>query len=242
MTGIKRFLALAVAFAAAFSFAEMTVVAVDTNNTANVDRIAIGRVDANTETVNTISIGTAVLSDSVSLDKDGVEYVSEGGKTMSFLWPTNYVAAYTNYPGRFDSYVDPLVTEWLLNKSVQGLKADLSVFGDPDFFVRYTNSPPTNIYSLLGYVSNCVYLLSNVKVEMSYTSLSNEIDQLKTRIERTERTSDRFGDGVGDLDYIINSDIEDLDAENMLDMIKVLATYIKYGATNGVSNTTSTGE
>lgn len=219
------------------TLADMTVVSVNTNSAVNVDKIAVENIAA-----DNASIGTVSLSGTLSADSSGVIYVTSDSRTISMSWPTNYVYAYTNYPGRFDNYRDPLVTEWFLRKSVDGLKADLSVFGDKHFFERYTNSPPTNIYSLLGYVSNCVYLLSNVQVQQSYNDVSNELEQIKTRLERTERTADRFGYGVNDLDYIIDSNIEDMDAENMLNMIKVLATYIKYGVTNEVANTRNSEE
>lgn len=231
MNLFKVFLAC-VALFCSYSVADMMVVSVDTNTVANIDKI----------TVRTGRFDDVSLADKLAVNRSGVVFVAQNGRTVSLVWPTNYVSAYTNYPGRFDNYEDPFVTAWYVENAISGLKADLSVFGDHELYTRYTNSPPSNMQSLLGYVSNCVYLLSNVKVEMSYTSLSNEIDQLKTRVERTEITADRFGHGVSDLDYIIDSDMENMDASDMLNMIKTLAMYIKNGSTNAVSTAANTEE
>jgi hypothetical protein len=210
-----------------------TVVAVDTNSVANVSTIKTSVVSA-----DSVVAGSVEFDERLHESSSGLVYLPVENRAVTLAWPTNYVSAYTNYPGGNRDYVDPFVTEWFLNRSLEGLREDLSVFGDKEFFVRYTNSPPNNIQSLLGYVSNCVYLLSNVKVQMSYNTVSNEIEEIKTRVERTEATANRFGAGVTDLDDIINSDIEDMDAENMLEMIKTLALYIK----NGTTNTVTVGE
>lgn len=231
MNAFKCFLAVfSVLACSVFAQDVRTVVSVDTNSVANVPGVRIGSVSA-----DSVAAGDVVLSGRVHENASGLIYLPGDNRTITLAWPTNYMAAYTNYPGNNRNYVDPFVTEWFLSETVKDLWADLAVFGDKNFFVRYTNSPPDNIQSLLGYVSNCVYLLSNVEVQMSYNSVSNEIEELKTRIERTEVTANHFGAGVPDLDHIINSDIEDMDAENMLDMIKTLALYIKNGTTNAVT-------
>lgn len=231
MNGFKYFLAVFSVLACSVLAQDVrTVVSVDTNSTANVPSMRIGSVSA-----DSVAAGDVVLSGRVHENASGLIYLPGDNRTITLAWPTNYMTAYTNYPGNNRNYVDPLVTEWFLNKSVDDLWANLAVFGDKNFFVRYTNSPPNNIQSLLGYVSNCVYLLSNVEVQTSYNTVTNEIEELKTRIVRTEATADRFGSGVTDLDNIINSRIDDMDAGDMLDMIKILATYIKNGTTNAVT-------
>ena len=103
----------------------------------------------------------------------------------------------------------------------------------------YTNNPPENIASLIGYVSNCIYRLSGMNIENSggsSSSVSNELNLIKTRLARTEITSNRFGGGSDELDYIIDSNINSVDSGDMLEMIKILATYIKTGTTNSASS------
>lgn len=231
---MHRFLAIVAAvLAASVSLAsDMTVLSVDSNGVSNVGSVKFGTsVDMPTAYVRDIELGNAT-----KVRSDGIVYITtNGNRTITMPWPVGYSYTYTNYPGVDNNYTDPFVTEWFLNRAVEGLRADLLVFGDKTFFERYTNSPPTNIESLLGYVSNCVYLLSNVEVQQSYNSVSNEIEALKTRVKRTELTADHFGAGVTDLDYIINSDMENMDASDMLNMIKTLAMYIKNGNTNEVT-------
>lgn len=212
------------------AYAERTVLSVDTNNVVNRQTVYIPGAS-----VVTLVSGTNVIGGRVF---DGTRWTTiDDGFSKIFELPV-YLFDVTNYPGYNSSNTDRLATEWFVGRRVDDVKAALSVFGEKGLYAAYTNSPPTDIASTLNYLSNCVYILSNVKVQTSFNDVTNEINDLSTRLTSVETKSNRFGGGVDELDYIINSNIDNLDAEDMLNMMKVLAKYIK----NGTTNTVTAGE
>lgn len=227
MNKVAQFFTSLVCIGLAFTaVADLKVVSVDTNNVANVDLIEI-----DTIRTDTVDFGANKLGPT------GFEYDS-GGTTVSVAWPTNLPSSNAGYLQAISQTgnVDPFATEWLVKKEVKELKDFFLVIADEHFYERYTNSPPSNINELLGYVSNCVYLLSHVEMHASYDDVTNEMAWIEWRLDKAETVTRRFGSNVPDLDYIINSDIEkdEMDASDMLDMIKTLARYIKSGNTNNV--------
>jgi hypothetical protein len=205
--------------------ADSKVLSVDTNNVVNTDAISITGISATRVYTVTNTVGPRVF--------DGTSWITkEGGYTKTFDLPV-YLFSVTNYPGYNGSSTDRLASEWYVSGKLRDIKAELSVFGDKKLYEAYTNSPPTNLVSAVNYLSNCVYLLSNVEVQTSFNDVTNEIGAIEAKLVDLETRSNRFGGGVDELDYIINSDIENMDAGDMLDMIKTMARYIRNGTTNG---------
>ena len=212
------------------AYAERTVLSIDDDSAVNTDTMTVPSVS-----VVTLVAGTNVIGGRVF---DGTRWITiDDGFRKVFELPV-YLFDVTNYPGYSGAITDKLATEWFVGKKVEDVKASFSVFGEKWLYSSYTNAPPTDIASTLNYLSNCVYILSNVKVQTSYNDVTNEINDLATRLTSVETRSNRFGGGVDELDYIINSNIDNLDAEDMLNMMKVLAKYIK----NGTTNTVTAGE
>lgn len=212
--------------------ADSKVLSVDTNNVVNTDAISIKDISATRVSTGTSTVGPRVF--------DGTSWITkESGFTKTFDLPV-YLFSVTNYPGYNGSSTDRLASEWYVSDRIRGVKAELAVFGDKKLYEDYTNSPPTNIEAAINYLSNCVYILSNVEVQTSFNDVTNEIGAIEARLVDIETRSNRFGGGVDELDYIINSDIENMDASDMLNMIKTLAVYIKNGSTNAVSTAENT--
>jgi len=209
--------------------ADNKVVSVDTNGVLNVDSFYVGSATTDVLRADGVVLGTS------KVDETGVTFSGNDG-VIVFAWPTNYVSEFgQQYPAYgVNTYTDPFATEWFVGKSITDLRNFFIVIGDEHFYEEYTNNPPTTLHELEGYVSDCVYLLSHVRVEKSYDDVTNEMARLDARVSATENTSKRFGGGVNDLDFIINSDIEsdNMDASDMLEMIKTMARYIKNGTTN----------
>lgn len=206
--------------------ADSKVLSVDTNNVVNTDAISITDISATRVFTWTSTVGPRVF--------DGTSWITkEGGYTKTFDLPV-YLFSVTNYPGYNGSSTDRLASEWYVSDKIRDIKAELSVFGDKKLYEDYTNSPPTNLVSAVNYLSNCVYLLSNVEVQTSFNDVTNEIGAIEAKLVDIETRSNRFGGGVDELDYIINSDIENMDAGDMLNMLKTMARYIKSGSTNTV--------
>jgi len=236
-----RTLCILAAAALACKADEFRILSVDTNKASNVQDVRFGSLVA-TNGVTASTVGskeyTFGVPDSAVFDGYSYNYTSTNNSMVSILIPTNYPVAYEDYLNG-NVTIDRFATEWFVNKSVlEGVEA-LKPHSTPQFYIDFTNRPPTNITSLVYYVSNCVVALSNVQPEPSYRQLEENVSNLTSRVVSVEKTAGAFGSGMPDLDYILDSKMEELDAEDLFKMIKSLALYIKTGSTNEVSGAAS---
>ena len=238
---MKRFFCFSVLclIAAQLATADRTVLSVDSNRVVNAGSI---KVNETLYAGNIASTGTVSSyeyrfgqENPIRITGDFLTYPLTNNASVRVFMPTGIVDKYSDYfPGAGTNRNDMFATSWLVSKELAKLEADLSVFGDKELYERYTNSPPAEFGELENYVSNCVYILSKVKVEASYNELAESVSNLSSRVAAVEATAGKFGSGTQELDCIIDSKIDDLDANDLLYMLKLLAAYIKSGNTNGI--------
>ena len=223
---MKRLISiLAAAFLSLNAVADTLVVASDTNGVLNVGSIRVGSVVATNEVdANAVDSGVYTYNEYADrlFDGDKFVYTATNNAVVNIRIPTNFPSDYTNYlHGAVTE--DLFATTWYVDKRVGETLDAIKVIGSPEFYNEYTNNPPTNLVDVTYYVSNCVYLLSNVKPEVSYSEVADSLSNLTSRVISIEETAGKFGRGTDQLDYIIDSKIEDLDAEDLCNMLKQMA-------------------